>query len=387
MSEIVVNPSQKRALAVATTLAVIAGFYFLKPYLMTVVFAAIAAFVFNPFYKWLRRRDWKPGNAASLTFICSLLAIIIPLTLVVVVSVEQAISLARFISQQHYDANFNDILKNSVDYVNRLMDSLHLPYHLTTNGVIDSITSALKTLGQDLLSNLSSSVTGFFNFFTLAIIYIYVFLSLLTKQDVLLKTVHGLNPLGRRIGNLYVKRMGAMTKAMVRGQFVIATLQGLTDALLLYAAGMHSTFFFFFLILTVLSIIPLGGGIVAIPIGIVMLLTGNIWQGLLIIIGHIVIVTNIDNVLRPRLVPHDARLDPALTLLAVFSGLKFFGFLGIVVGPVLMILIVTTIQVFLDVYRDYDTIDEETGLRKRQQQKQGIRRLWHRKREPANHQD
>jgi predicted PurR-regulated permease PerM len=241
--------------------------------------------------------------------------------------------------------------------------------------VINGITNGLKSVGQDALNTLKDSITGFFSFFTLAVIYIYVFLSMLTKQDILLRTIHGLNPLGERIGNLYVKRMAAMTKAMVRGQFIIAALQGLTDAGLLYAAGFHSTFFFFLLLLTVLSIIPLGGGIVAIPIGIVMLATGNIWQGLLIIIGHIVIVTNIDNVLRPRLVSEGARLDPALTLLAVFSGLKFFGFLGIIVGPVLMILIVTTIQVFLDVYRGYDMIDESTGLRKRTG-KHRLKRLW-----------
>jgi predicted PurR-regulated permease PerM len=297
---------------------------------------------------------------------------------VIIVSVEQAISLGKYISQQHFDTTINDLLKSGVDYANHLFKSLHLPYHLTTDSVINSVTNGLKSLGQDALNTLKDSITGFFSFFTLAIIYIYVFLSMLTKQDILLRTMHGLNPLGERIGNLYAKRMAAMTKAMVRGQFIIAALQGLTDAGLLYIAGFHSTFFFFLLLLTVLSIIPLGGGIVAIPIGIIMLATGNIWQGLLIIIGHIIIVTNIDNVLRPQLVSDEARLEPALTLLAVFSGLKFFGFLGIIMGPVLMILIVTTIQVFLDVYRGYDMIDETTGLRKRSS-KHRFRRLWPRR--------
>ncbi len=106
------------------------------------------------------------------------------------------------------------------------------------------------------------------------------------------------------------------------------------------------------MILTVLSIIPLGGGIIVIPIGIIMILLGNIWQGALILAGHFLIVTNEDNILRPKLVPDEARLDPALTLLSVFSGLAFFGFIGIVVGPVIMILIVTTIEVYMEVFRD-----------------------------------
>ena len=58
-----------------------------------------------------------------------------------------------------------------------------------------------------------------------------------------------------------------------------------------------------------------------------------------------------DNFLRPILVPRDARLNPALMLLAVFAGIATFGPWGIVIGPVLMIVIVTTISVYLAVYK------------------------------------
>jgi predicted PurR-regulated permease PerM len=141
--------------------------------------------------------------------------------------------------------------------------------------------------------------------------------------------------------------MGAMTTAMVKGQFSIAILQGLTDAALLYIVGVDY-FIFWFVFITFLSIIPLGGGIIVIPAGIILILTGNIWQGILLIAGHIIIVTNIDNVLRPRFVPKSAYLEPALTMLGVFAGLAMFGFLGIIIGPVIMIILVTTIKVYLN---------------------------------------
>jgi len=162
-----------------------------------------------------------------------------------------------------------------------------------------------------------------------------------------MRTLKKLNPLGETASELYIGKISAMTKAMVKGQFIIAFLQGLTDAALLWIVGIDF-FFFWLVLLTFLSIIPLGGGIIVLPIGVVMLLTGHIWQGLVLIIGHLVIVTNIDNVLRPRLVPKTARLDSALTILSVFAGLAMFGFLGIVIGPVIMIVIVTTIQVYLE---------------------------------------
>lgn len=358
MTEYAVSPSQKRSLGVATALAILIGIYFLKSYFLLIAFAAIVAFTFNPLYQRLIRKGRKPSSAASITFIASLLAFIVPLVIVILVSAHQVILLVHNITQSNYSTSISDLLQHFVDACNRALASLHVSYRLTVDTVTNGVTHSLKNLGSSLLSNITGTVSSFFTFFSLAIIYIYVFLSMLTKQKVLLGTVHRLNPLGKQISHLYTHRIAAMTKAMVRGQFLIALLQGLTDALLLYAAGMHSTFFFFFLLLTVLSIIPLGGGIIAIPIGIVMLFTGNVWGGLLIIIGHLVIVTNIDNVLRPKLVPSEARLDPALTLLAVFAGLKFFGFLGIIIGPVLMILLVTTIQVFMEVYRDVNAVDD-----------------------------
>ena len=105
------------------------------------------------------------------------------------------------------------------------------------------------------------------------------------------------------------------------------------------------------MLLTVLSIIPLGGGVVAIPIGIIMMLSGNLIGGAFVILGHIFIVTNVDNLLRPKLAPEEARLDSALIILSVFAGISLIGFLGIIVGPVLMIIIVTTIKVYLEVYK------------------------------------
>ena len=123
----------------------------------------------------------------------------------------------------------------------------------------------------------------------------------------------------------------------------------MVSAILLYIGGLHDVFFFMFLLLTLLSIIPLGSGIVTIPVGVILLFTGQVWQGLVVIIGHFLIVTSIDNILRPHLVPKSVHLNSALTILSVFAGISMFGFLGVVIGPVIMIMILTTIQLYLAV--------------------------------------
>jgi len=150
-----------------------------------------------------------------------------------------------------------------------------------------------------------------------------------------------------------------MVRGTVNGQFVIALCQGVAGAASIYVGGFHQGFFIFAILLTVLSIIPLGGGIVTIPFGIGMIFYGNIVGGAFVILWHLLVVTNIDNFLRPILVPRDARLNSALMLLSVFAGLAMFGPWGIVIGPVLMILIVTTVDVYLAVYKGVEFDEPE----------------------------
>ena len=153
------------------------------------------------------------------------------------------------------------------------------------------------------------------------------------------------------------------------GQFVIAVCQGVAGAASIYIAGFHQGFFLFAVLLSALSVIPLGSGIITIPFGIGMILFGNVFGGVFVIVFHLIVVTNIDNFLRPILVPRAARLDSALMLLAVFAGIAMFGAWGIVIGPVLMIIIVTTISVYLAVYKGVpmdqpDPKDDETQAAK-----------------------
>ena len=163
--------------------------------------------------------------------------------------------------------------------------------------------------------------------------------------------IRQLNPLGEEVTDLYLAKMGAMVGGTVRGQFIIAVCQGVAGAVSIYIAGFHEGFFIFAVLLSALSVIPLGSGIITIPFGIGMMLFGNVFGGAFVVLFHVIAVTNIDNFLRPILVPREARLDSALMLLSVFAGIGMFGAFGIVIGPVLMIVIVTTISVYLAVYK------------------------------------
>jgi predicted PurR-regulated permease PerM len=344
------DTNQRRILSIVVLIAVIFGAYFLWGYFTLIVFAAILAFLFSPVYKRILARTKKPGLSSALTIVVASFAIIIPIILLVALTIEQAIQIADDISKAaDGSSSLSATVNNLISNFNSTADDVPGvgPDTLSFDQMSSWVKEQIPALINSVVDVLKSFAGGIAGFFTQAIIFLFVFGSLLRNQDKLISLLKRLNPLGEKITDLYLNRTGAMTTAMIKGQFTIAVLQGFTDAALMWIVGIDY-FFFWFVLLTFLSIIPLGGGIIVIPIGIIMLLTGNIWQGLVLLGGHFLIVTNIDNILRPRFVPKSARLDPALTILSVFSGIAMFGFLGIVIGPVIMITIVTTIQVYLE---------------------------------------
>jgi predicted PurR-regulated permease PerM len=354
--------TQKRALAIATVLAVGFGAYFLSSYFMVVVVAAVAAYLFNPLFDWFGRRMGR-GLSVTLTVLSALFALIIPLSLLVLLAVVQISTMIRSVSEWVGRTDPTTLGEKALALVN---DTVHrVPFladvEITEGMVRERLATVAQHAGEYALTFLQGAAGGLAGGLTAAVLFIYVFISLLTNRERVQLLIRKLNPLGEDVTDLYLEKMGAMVRGAVFGQFVIALAQGLAGAVSIYLAGFHQGFFIFAILLTAMSVIPLGGGVISIPFGIGMMLFGNVWGGVFVIVWHVVVVTNIDNVLRPILVPRQARLDSALMLLAVFAGIGMFGFLGIVIGPVLMIVIVTTISVYLAVYKGVPILEDDDG--------------------------
>jgi predicted PurR-regulated permease PerM len=344
--------TQKRALAIATVVALGFGAYFLRGYFMLIVVAAVAAYLFNPLFDRFLKRFGR-GLSVTLTLLAAIFSVIIPLGLLVLLAVVQISAMVRSVSAWVSRTDLNSLGDQALKFVNDVVDRIPFLAHVNVTPELlqERMSTVAQRAGEYALGFLQGAAGGLAGGLTAAVLFIYVFISLLSNRERVQTLIRKLNPLGEEVTDLYLEKMGAMVRGAVFGQFVIALAQGLAGAVSIYVAGFHEGFFIFAILLTALSVIPLGGGIVSIPFGIGMILFGNVFGGIFVIAWHLVVVTNIDNVLRPILIPRQARLDSALMLLAVFAGITMFGFLGIIIGPVLMIVIVTTVSVYLAVFK------------------------------------
>ena len=343
--------TQKRALAVATVIAILFGAYFLRQYFILIVVAAVVAYLFSPLYDRLTKR-MGTGLAATLTLLAVIASVIVPIGLIVLIAVMQISEMVKSVADWVQKTDLSSLGDKTLAFVNELLSRVPFADITVTPEMIrNAMTTVGQNGGQWLLHTLQGAAGGLIGGITAAILFLYVFISLLTNKEAVRQLIRKLNPLGEEVTDLYLTKMGAMVNGTVRGQFIIAICQGVAGAISIYIGGFHDGFFIFAILLSALSVIPLGSGVISIPFGIGMMLFGNVFGGIFVILFHIIVVTNIDNVLRPILVPREARLDSALMLLSVFAGITMFGAFGIVIGPVLMIVIVTTIGVYLAVYK------------------------------------
>lgn len=327
------------------------GYLVLRPFLGVTVLGLLMAFLFYPMYQWFGARIKSSGINVALTTVASFFIIAIPLMLVALITVHQAIDLANDLSNSQLFVGSENLVE-SVDEVtenlNQRIESVAGIKDAIQEEDVDAfLTTTLPQLARALGDLILGIVSGIPNFFTMLIVYLFVFTAALANGPSLRKTVEELSPFDKKTNKIYIERLGAMAKAMLKGQLLIATLQGIVSAAVLALVGFAGYFWVMAILFTVMSFIPLGAGIITIPLGLILMVTGNVGGGLLVLGNHFIIVTNIDNVIRPMVVPKNAQLPAVLTILAAFGGVAMFGLIGVIYGPMLMIFVTTTIESYL----------------------------------------
>ena len=141
-------------------------------------------------------------------------------------------------------------------------------------------------------------------------------------------------PMGNQKEQRIFRNFASVTRATIKGNFIIALIQGALGGLLFFAAGIEAALLWALLMAT-LSVIPaVGPALVWFPAGIILMLSGNLPQGLIVLAGGFLVISVIDNLLRPFLVGRDTQMPDVFILLSTLGGLSLFGISGFILGPI-----------------------------------------------------
>ncbi|QIQ87266.1 AI-2E family transporter [Erythrobacter sp.] len=312
------------------------------PFATSLLWAALAAIMFQPLYRWsLKVTRGRRNTAASLSLLIIFFAVLVPALWIGSMVVEQALALVTMLQNQPIDlaAMFDSVYSMLPEALREAADERGW----TNLAAVQERLQALLGESAGIIAQQAVSIGGGAVSFVLSFaLALYVIFFLLRDGSRIGETILHSAPVKRDIADRLADRFLGIVRATIKGSVVVGIVQGTLAGITYVIAGVPSALLLG-VITAIFSLIPVVGTVVVWgPVGVWLLFDGNVWQGLLVLFSGFVIVSSADNVLRPILVGRDTGIPDWIVLITTLGGISLTGFSGIVLGPLVAGLFLAT---------------------------------------------
>lgn len=334
---------QARWLAVlaATAIALYVCWLMVRPFLGVLAWAVVLVIVFHPVHQRLATRIKRRGLRAFVS--CLLVVIIIVLPLVVLTTVV-AQELAKVIP--NLPSQTSDLLNSPTSPVAKISGWLQGRFGIDTVSskafVVDQLKQSSDWLLGSSLNLMGNIVSGIVRAFFVLFTMYYLF----KDGDKIVDKLPAALPLSKAQSEVIIVRTKEVVSASVYGVVAIAAIQGFLGGTAFWALGIPSPLLWAVL-MAFICMIPLAGSfLVWLPLSIYLIATGHWTKAIILIVWGALVISTIDNFLRPKLVGGQTKLHELLVFFSVLGGLSVFGLLGIVLGPVVLAITLGLLKTF-----------------------------------------
>ena len=164
-------------------------------------------------------------------------------------------------------------------------------------------------------------------------------------NDAIVKTIKTIMPLEDVRNSQLIRGFEVVVTGVVYSLIASSLIQAIIGGISLYLFRIPNALLWAVLI-AILSMIPIiGYAPVWIGAVIYLFLKGYIMKAVILIV-YAVIINNLDNILIAKIMGKKMEINPILALIGVVSGLKIFGLIGLIIGPLILSLLISTIKFY-----------------------------------------
>lgn len=323
----------------------IAMLYLIRPFIYPIFWAAIIAIIFHPLFTRLLQTLKSPSISSIFTLIIVMVIIFLPMTIIATLLISQSVDLYQAVS----DGNWIGRVQGVTGWLGHTALAPYL--ESIKNNWANYAGEAAQGLSIFLFENLKNitqnSVRFVFQFF----IMLYTLFFFLKDGAKFLSKMMRLSPLGNEYEAMLYQKFTSTARATLRGTFLVGGVQGLLTGILFWTVGIKGAVIWAVLTMAVAIVPAIGAVIIWLPAGIFMLAMGNIWQGLTILLVGTLIISTIDNFLRPILVGKDTQMHTLIVLFSTLGGIFIFGISGFIIGPIIAALFLSVASIYEHHYR------------------------------------
>jgi len=319
--------------------AFLGGFFLLYPFLHYLAFALLLTYMLHPLKHQLQVRIRSRSAVALLLILLILVAVILP---TVYISSQLVREVRSTVSMLTGSPDRYVYLEKVESWVERVTGE-PADLHLYKDQLVVQIRNFMLKAAPDFLGSLTEWLLGFF-------LMLFVMFYSLQSGNSNIERMRAIIPLAPNLKDKLIEEIKSVTWAVVYGQVVTALIQGSLGGFGFFLFGVPNAVLWGF-VMIVLSFLPLiGTPIIWAPAGIFLIMSGATARGIGLLLWGGVLVMNIDNFLKPRLIAGQSNIHPVVVLLGVLGGLKLFGFIGLVAGPLTLALLIALIRFYEEEY-------------------------------------
>lgn len=326
-------------LLILVTTAVV-FFKMIKAFVVPIILAAVFAGLFFPFYSWLLK---KAGGRKSLSaFVCCAalsLGLLLPAYAVANLVAREAIRLYQS-AESKSNGRFEENLRAK-------LEGHPLIQKLDLEKMLPRTFERLAKQAAELLSNVIN-VASRETFELISTLFITFFTMFYFFRDgpLLLSKLKYFSPLADDYEDALIRHFLSVSRATIKGTLLVSLIKGTLGGLTFWAFGIEGAVLWG-VVMVFLSVLPIvGPWLVMYPAALILLLNGEVWQGIALFIIATFVIGLIDNVLEPIVIGRDSGMHELLVFFSMLGGIGLFGVMGFVVGPVIAALFVTLLEIY-----------------------------------------
>jgi predicted PurR-regulated permease PerM len=310
-----------------------------QPFVNVLLWATVLTVVFYPLHRRIRLGVRQAEAAAALSTLLVIVLILIPVTFVTIAIVRELRDVADMLQ-----ANVQQFGGPMVPGLGFVLDRLDGYVDIDAAAAQKFLAERMQTWGAALAGNTLVVVGGALGAIVQMGLVIFTMFYLFRDGERIRAAVYGAVPLERTQMRDIADRTKEVIAATIYGVLVIAAIQGMLGTFIFWALGLPSPLLWG-VVMFVFCMIPMAGAfLVWIPAALYLAFTGAYLQAGILVVWGILVIGGIDNLLSPRLVGQRARLHELLIFFGVLGGLRIFGILGVVLGPVMVAVTLALIE-------------------------------------------
>lgn len=305
-----------------------------RPFLKPIFMAGVLAIVFSPLHTRLRTSFRRPNMAALLSTLLVILFLVVPTVLLGAAIEREVEATYRSLNEESaQDGGWGPYLQGISEKINqwlsRYIDVSRIDLRAAVLGRLQQLSAILLSGAAGLAGNVAAFVVD-------AVIVFFTLFFLFRDAQGLMARLTDVIPLRPEQVEKLCSSINRAIIASMYGGLAVAVAQGLLVSMAFWVLSMSSPLLWG-LVTAAFSFVPLiGSAAVWVPAAIIMMISGQVLKGLLLLAWGAAVVGMADNFVRPLVISEQVNFHPLHIFFALLGGVQAFGLIGLFVGPVVL---------------------------------------------------